>query len=100
MSEKSILTKLFLGEIHPCERWISQAAHIRKEINKLNHLEEEFFQTLTPNQIKDYDRCKSLIYAMNSMESADIFCYGFRLGMLITQEVNQISDRYMGDVVL
>lgn len=100
MDERSILSKLFCGEINPSNRTTENMVDYGQKLDELIELDNKFRESLNHEQAELYDRCKDLQRITDSMESEENFRYGFRLGMLIALEVNQISDKFMGDVVL
>lgn len=100
MDERSILTKLYFGEINPSDRWTNNAAHYEEKLKECAQIEGKLLDSFTHEQKKLYEALHFCRHDMDTIELVDKFRYGFRLGLLIGLEVDQVSDRYIGDVVL
>lgn len=100
MDKRSILTKLYFGEVNPSDRWTDHAARYKQKVGKSAQIEKKLRESFTQEQSKLYEALLFCRHDMDTMELVDKFRYGFRLGLLIGLEVDQVSDRYIGDVVL
>ena len=97
---RSILTKLYFGEINPSYRTLQNAHSYKQKVREVAKREEELCQTLSKEQIERYETLMACRSTIETMETLEQFRYGFRLGLLMALESCQSSDTLRGDVVL
>lgn len=87
---KSMLEKLYYGEIFRNEDILPRGEGVKQISKKLSKLEDEFIGRLDKTEFKLYDELSSSHNERDSYFYAETFIEGFRIGARIMMEV--LSD--------
>lgn len=78
---KTLLQKLYDGEIYPAEQIVPRDPEYRETSRKISDEKEYFQEILTENDRQRFDKLMDSRYETESMDSYESFVYGFRLGV-------------------
>ena len=81
--EKSILKKLFDGEVYPSENMVINTPEYRKAINALDKEKERLKQSLSAENREVFDSVERLYDELIAIYNYEDFAYGFRLAVAL-----------------
>lgn len=82
-----LLHDLYYGRISPWERTILRSAEQREAENKITAAQRYFQSKLSAEEAERLQELEGLYTTVFSLEQADTFSYGFRLGAALMVEV-------------
>ena len=89
---KSILKKLFDGEVYPSENMVINTPEYRKTINALDNEKERLKQSLSTEDREIFDRVESLYDKLIAIYNYEDFAYGFRLAVALIFDTQGRSE--------
>jgi len=84
--EKSILERLYAGEIYPAEDICVDNPEYQKFNDKLANEKERFVKTLTDNNINIFTNIEDLHYKITNLYGYEGFAQGFKLAVSLMSE--------------
>ena len=90
---KSILQKLYDGEIYPSENICVDTPEYHKLNDKLADEKERFVKTLTENNISIFTNIEDLHYEITNLYSYEGFAHGFRLAVALMFEAMNGTEK-------
>ncbi len=84
---KTILQKLFDGEIYPSESIICTDPKYRQAAHRLCDTKESFISSLSEKDRKIFDDIESLTVEVHSLYNYECFSEGFRIGVMLMSEI-------------
>ena len=90
---KSIISKLFEGEIFPAETAVPVNAEYRSAIAKVSKTIEELQETLTMEQNKKLEYMLDTNAEIATMESKAYYAEGVRFGVELMVEIDRMNER-------
>ena len=90
---KSIISKLFEGEIFPAETAVPVNAEYRSAIAKVSNTIEDLQETLTIEQNKKLEYIMDANAEIATMESKAYYAEGVRFGVELMIEIYRIGER-------
>lgn len=88
--EKTIIQKLFDGEIYPAEEILPRHPEYRKICNEYDEYREK---TGTFLGKKEFDQMELLRLKVHDMDMKETFAYGLRLGLFLMMELLETKDK-------
>jgi hypothetical protein len=80
---KSILKRLFNGEVYPSENMVINTPEYHKTITDLNNEKERLKKSLSTESREIFDRVESLNDDLTAIYNYEDFAYGFRLAVAL-----------------
>ena len=90
---KSIISRLFEGEIFPAETAVPVNAEYRSAIAKVSNTIEDLQETLTIEQNKKLEYIMDANAEIATMESKAYYAEGVRFGVELMIEIYHMSER-------
>ena len=90
---KSIISRLFEGEIFPAETAVPVNAEYRSAIAKVSNAIEDLQRTLTMEQNKKLDHVMDMNAKIATMESKAYYAEGLRFGVELMIEIYRMGER-------
>jgi hypothetical protein len=90
--KKTVLEKLFDGEIYPSENILIDTAESRDIMERIKTIEADIFETLPESSRENYDKIEELRNIINVQYSYEYFSYGFRLAVALIVGVKSDID--------
>ena len=90
---KSVISRLFEGEIFPAETAVPVNNEYRSAIAKVSKTIEELQETLTMEQNKKLDSVMDINAEIATMESKAYYAEGLRFGVELMIEIYRMSER-------
>jgi len=84
---KSILDELYSGSLYPAEQVCPTDPQYRIVNHEIGEIKQHLKGKLTEEDIQKFEELENLYCQSTSMESTNIFAYGFRLATLTMIEV-------------
>ncbi len=84
--QKSILSKLYHGDITPVEQIVPNSIHYRDDIKSLDLLKKSFLQSLSCEQINLWNQVTAMEMQIHQQELEATFIEGFRISSQIQLE--------------
>lgn len=94
---KTLLQKLYDGEVYPAEQIVSRNPEYRETSRKISDEKEYFQGILTGDDRQRFDKLMDFRYEVESMDSYENFVYGFRLGVELMLETLPGAAEYTGE---
>jgi predicted S18 family serine protease len=92
LMKKSILQKLYDGEIYPSENIVINTPEYRKAIKALTDEKECFLKTLSENSLEIYQNIERLQEELTKIYSYADFSHGFRLAVALIFDLQDDTD--------
>lgn len=83
---KSLLQKLYDGEIYPAEKICVRTPEFKELTRILSDEKQYFMNSLTPDEWKKFESIENLQIEKSSAYAFENFTYGFRLGVKLMIE--------------
>lgn len=83
----SLLESIYYGNLRPDEKAVSQSAEYTQISEQISAKMAEWKVKLSPEEWLELESMWDLYYELNSIDRADSFTYGFRLGGELMIEV-------------
>ena len=89
---KSIISKLYDGEIFPAETVVPATDEYRTITYKMGKSIDELQEVLTAEQNKKLEHMLDMNVAMTDMENRAIYAEGIRFGIELMIEINRMNE--------
>lgn len=86
---KSILEEIYYGNLRPEENIVPKNPEYRSINKEITANIEKFQKKLSEDDFKQFEELLDMIDNINSTNSCEAFVKGFKIGMLVTNEVFQ-----------
>ena len=89
---KNIIEKFYYGEVIPCEKSSPDTKKFKETSEQLENVEDELLHKFPDikNRLEEY---RDLMHILTSLECANDFCDGFRLGALFMFDILNIEGK-------
>lgn len=88
----SVLHSWFNGELFPAEQIVPRDKEYRAIANEIEEVKEHIIGRLSSEDSARFDHLQELMLLHSSMYAYAHFAYGFKLGVLLMQEVSMGND--------
>ena len=82
-----IIEKIYWGDLHPCEQYVTSHREQAKLMSRLTNLEEDLRPALSEDALKLFHRYQECVSEIQANAEEDRFIAGFKLGVKLMTEV-------------
>ncbi len=89
---KSVISKLYNGEIFPAETVVPTDSGYRSSVNKVGQEIEELQEVLTGEQYKKLEHMMDMNAEIVNMENRAVYAEGIRFGIELMIEIYRVDE--------
>ena len=92
-----MLKEMYDGKVVPWERHSRSSAEQLELVRKIADEEKYFEDKLTPDDFKRLQALFSIYSEVSEMDECEIYAYGFSVGLLLMQDVINVTKTILPD---